>query len=72
MNTSVMDLEIYEDNLIASGTFTIAGGVPAKWLATWNGSEWQPFSVEVNSSVYSLGIFNNSLIVGGVFPKSWL
>ena len=33
-------LSVYGPDLIAGGEFTQAGGIPASYIARWNGSSW--------------------------------
>ena len=60
-------------DLIAGGTFTIAGGVRVKNIARWNGSAWSAIGVVPNSNFNSDRINsiaplpNGDLIVGGDF-----
>jgi|GEM_PF-2522679 len=44
--TYVMDLNTYHGELIASGNFTAVNGVPAHYIARWNGSVWKDLSPE--------------------------
>ena len=72
----VHDLEIFQGELYAAGSFDSIGGISAKGLAKWNGTRWDsvgnqsqmtpnPFyqSVFLNS----LQLMNNKLVVGGAF-----
>jgi hypothetical protein len=69
---SVETLEIYNNELYAGGTFSVAGGVPSKNIAKWNGTTWSPVGGGVKDNyssaygtVYCLKVYNNELYVGG-------
>ena len=65
---------VYENNLIAGGNFSQAGGNNINYLAKWNGSSWLPLisslSFNTNTGIYALTIYNGNLIVGGYFSTS--
>jgi len=46
---------------------TNAAGDTLRWVARWNGSKWNPLGWGVNSSVVALGIYKDTLYVGGYF-----
>src|SRR5690349_6754761 len=47
---SVLALAVFNNQLIAAGTFTSAGGVAANNIAAWNGSSWQPLGGGLTST----------------------
>jgi hypothetical protein len=51
----------------AGGTFTIAGGSPANFLAVWNGVSWAPFCAPISATVNALQIIGRDLYVAGDF-----
>jgi hypothetical protein len=58
-------------DLVAAGTFTIAGGTPANRIARWNGSAWSPLSSGMNNAVYALAVMpNGDLVAGGLFTTA--
>ena len=67
-------LAIFEDELIAAGSFSQAGGVQVNNIARWNGSEWQALTGSAGTGTgsrnYALTLFNNDLIVGGWFTSA--
>ncbi len=79
MNSDVRALAIFDDGggrgplLYAGGHFTSAGGVPANYLACWNGREWSALETEVNGAVFALTVFDDrsgggpALYAGGNF-----
>lgn len=60
-------LIVYNNELIAGGQFTSAGGVSANNIAKWNGTSWSPLGSGTNTPVLALTIYNNDLIAGGNF-----
>ena len=57
-------------DLVAAGSFTVAGGVPANGIARWNGSSWSPLGAGVQS-VQALAVLpNGQLIAGGAFQQA--
>ena len=56
------------NNLVAGGDFTTAGGNPANFIAVWNGSSWSNLLEGVNSTVKSLAVMSDgTLAAGGAF-----
>jgi len=54
--------------LVAAGSFTSAGGVPAQNIAVWDGASWAPLGAGFNSTVWALQVMpNGDLIAGGQF-----
>jgi hypothetical protein len=45
----------------------MAGGTSANRIAKWNGTSWSNLGTGINSSVFSLKVYNNNLIIGGTF-----
>lgn len=55
-------------DLIASGVFSSAGGVPVANIARWNGSTWGPLGPGLDNPARSFAqLPNGSLLVGGTF-----
>jgi hypothetical protein len=72
---AVISLAVYNNELIAAGRFTTAGGVSAKNIAKWNGANWSPLGSgihykEIMYSVQAFAVYNNELIVGGQWIDS--
>jgi hypothetical protein len=65
----VFSLAEYNDELVAGGSFTMAGGQPVSNIARWNGSAWRSLGSGVGpmafGSVYAMTTYNNELCVGG-------
>jgi hypothetical protein len=70
MNDYVLELEVYNNELIACGCFTNAGGNFANHIAKWNGSNWSPLGSGTISEAYGLTVYNNDLIVSGWFVSA--
>jgi hypothetical protein len=67
MNNTVLALTVYQGELIAGGSFTMAGGQAASRIARWDGSSWQPIGTGMNGTVEALAVYEGELIAGGSF-----
>ncbi len=55
-------------NLYAGGSFTFAGGVPANYIAEWNGSSWSALGGGMDNTVNALAVDGaGNLYAGGDF-----
>lgn len=55
-------------DIVAGGSFTVAGGVPASRVARWDGLSWSPLGTGMNGDVYALAVLSNGdLVAGGAF-----
>jgi hypothetical protein len=63
-------LTVYDNRLIAAGTFSRINGVQASGIAAWDGSTWSPLGSGVNGAVSSLTVYNEKLMVGGIFTTA--
>jgi trimeric autotransporter adhesin len=63
----VQALAVFNNTLVAGGTFASMGGVPCDFIARWNGSSWSEVGNGVQSQVRCLHSYNNELQVGGDF-----
>ena len=70
MNHWVHALTVYNGELIAGGEFTSAGGVPANYIAKWNGYSWSALGTGSNAQVDALCVFNGQLVAGGRFTSA--
>ena len=82
MDNNVDSLAVFDEDgpgpqppvLIAGGSFTTAGGVPANRIARWDGTQWSPLGSGCSSSVNALAVFNDGsgdeLYVGGDFSSA--
>jgi len=62
-NGYILDLMIYDNYLYAVGAFVWAGGIPAGYIAKWDGTNWCGMGSDVQPG--SLGTYNGDLYVGG-------
>jgi hypothetical protein len=67
MNSTVVALTAYNDQLIAGGDFSSAGEVACHNIALWDGSAWQPLGEGLPNWVEALAVYNDELIAGGLF-----
>jgi hypothetical protein len=60
-----------DGDVVAGGHFALAGGVPARCIARWNGSSWSPLAAAIGapvpheSKVHALSWTGDGLIAGG-------
>jgi hypothetical protein len=70
----VQSLTVYKNELVATGTFTIAGGIDVNEIARWNGSHWQSLGSGLSgtsfSPGYALTVYDGELIAGGRFTRA--
>lgn len=67
MSHRVEALAVYQDELIAGGPFTTAGGTTVNRVARWNGVSWAPLGLGFNNGVSSLTVYDGLLYAGGTF-----
>lgn len=60
----------YGADLYAGGTFTIAGGQLASYIAKWNGTSWTPLPMNVDGIVEDMVVYNGELYVTGSFAHA--
>jgi hypothetical protein len=74
MNGDVNALVVYNDELIAGGNFTHAGGMTVNRVARWNGREWTALQHGVAGSstvrVNALAVYDGDLVVAGSFDNA--
>ncbi|MFH0983184.1 MAG: hypothetical protein V2A79_16820, partial [Planctomycetota bacterium] len=81
MNSNVCALTVFDDGtgpaLYAGGGFTTAGGVTAKSIAKWNGTQWSALGGGMGGTwpyVYALTVFDDgngpALYAGGAFTTA--
>jgi hypothetical protein len=70
---AVRALAVYDGELIAGGSFNLAGGTPFHNIARWNGTSWQPLDGVTGgngATVYALTVYRGELIAGGYFGSA--
>lgn len=73
VNGNIHAIVSYQNNIVAAGGFSTAGGVNARNIAVWNGITWSPLGSGIGSAgdtVYALAVFNNELYAGGSFSTA--
>ena len=66
----VSALAVSGSNLYAAGYFTNAGGLPANYIAKWNGSSWSALSTGVDNVVQALVVSGGDVYAGGWFTTA--
>jgi hypothetical protein len=63
----VMDLEIWEDQLVMSGNFSSVDRISASKMAIWDGHKWCGFGGVFQNGIEALTTLRDTLFVGGAF-----
>lgn len=63
----IFDMTIYNNELWVVGNFQMAGGIYAKNIAKWNGSQWCSLGNYFDNTITSIASYNNDLYIGGGF-----
>jgi hypothetical protein len=66
-NGQIHELKVFNNELYAGGAFSFAGGVPAQYIAKWNGTEWCGFGSVFDNGITSLAFYKDTLYAGGGF-----
>lgn len=55
--------------LYAGGNFSVAGGISANKIASWNGTNYDSLisGVNIGDAVFDIDRYNGSIIAGGTF-----
>jgi hypothetical protein len=67
MNDVVSSLTVYNDELIASGVFTVAGGEDVNYIARWDGFRWRPIGEGLGGDARDYVVYDGDLLAVGVF-----
>lgn len=70
MSASVLALTVFNNQLIAGGTFLTASGIPASRVAAWDGASWSALGLGVSGTVRAMTVYGGQLIVGGSFASA--
>lgn len=57
-------------DLYAAGSFTTGGGLPANYIAKWDGTSWAALGSGLNNSAMAMAILGGGLYVGGQFTMA--
>lgn len=64
-NGQINGMIVYDNKIYVAGIFQYAGGgVPARYIASWDGTNWCSSGAQPGSPLQALGILNNELYVG--------
>jgi hypothetical protein len=66
-NGGVNAIAFYNGDLIVGGGFTVAGNVPARRIARWNGHAWEEMGGGFTDVVFALKVSKGTLYAGGLF-----
>ena len=66
----VRALTVFRGDLIAAGSFEMAGGRRVNRVARWRDGEWQPLGAGFDGEVYALAVFQDRLIAGCQYTSS--
>jgi hypothetical protein len=69
-NGFVSCVVVYNNELVAGGSFTLAGFTSVNRIAKWNGSSWSALGSGLNDFAQTLELFNGNLWVGGNFTTA--
>jgi hypothetical protein len=68
--TGAVTLAIDGATLFAGGNFTSAGGIPAGFIARWNGSAWSTLGAGTDGIVRTILLSGSTLYAGGNFTMA--
>ncbi len=63
----IFALAIYNDELIAAGSFTNIGGIMNTTVARWTNGFWQPVDPTIRGQIETMAVFEGDLYMGGRF-----
>jgi len=64
---SVAKLLVHNNKLYAMGVFDIAGGVPAQYIAAWDGTDWCGLGSNFDNGISVGCIYDSTICIGGGF-----
>jgi trimeric autotransporter adhesin len=67
---SALLMDTANDVLYVGGFFTEADGIPASYIAKWDGIAWDTINNGLNNTVEALSIIDGELYVGGQFTNA--
>lgn len=65
-----LGMTVYNDQLINTGYFNLAGGNSANFIAGWNGSVWSPLGSGFNHEAQGLASYRGELYATGYFDTA--
>jgi len=70
MNSRIITLYTFQDKLIIGGFFTSINGDSIKYIATWDGINFDSIGTELNDNVLTMTEYQGELIIGGYFTTA--
>ncbi len=70
LNGQVHCLVVFDDKLIAGGSFLQAGDVTCSHIAAFDGTQWTPLDSGLDDTPMALTVYNGSLIAAGPFTTA--
>lgn len=69
VSRDVYDILIEGTTVYVVGWFFEAGGLPARGLASWNGTEWSALINDVDGAIENIIRYNGDIYIGGPFSS---
>jgi len=66
-NGQTGEMVIFNNKLYVSGVFSYAGGIDARYIATWDGQEWCGLGSTFDNVIRQVKVHNNELYISGGF-----
>ena len=66
-NGQIDEIKVIDNRLFAVGKFSTAGGIPAKYIASFNGGNWCGLGSELDISISTIESHNSTFLIGGGF-----
>ena len=63
-------LTLFHGELVAAGSFAMAGGQRVNGVARWRDGAWQPLGAGFDGEVFALAVFQDRLVAGGQYGLS--
>lgn len=70
VNGTVYAFAAYNGDLVAAGSFAMAGGLTVNNIARWDGLYWQPVAEGMSTHVSALTTYGTDLVAGGDFNNA--
>lgn len=64
---TVKTMQVYNGLLYCGGNFEKVGGVPAAYIASWNGTDWCGYNTTLTMGIESIAFYDDTLYAGGGF-----
>ena len=67
VNGQIHEMKVHDNKLYVVGAFQEAGGIPAQFIATWDGTDWCGLGGFFDNRLIGLAFFKDTLYVAGNF-----